>query len=56
MAAPVDLELKKVKEGFEAPGGFSLVAKRTVDKDMKEAGVLRKESGFRELGDDFLES
>lgn len=34
MAAPVDLELKKVKEGFEQ-AGFSLEANGTVDKNIE---------------------
>ena len=35
MAAPVDLELKKVKEGLEQAETFSLEAKGTVNKNIE---------------------
>ena len=52
MAAPVDLELKKVKEGLEQAEAF-LWKLRGLTRISSESRVLREERGPREMGSGF---
>ena len=55
MAAPVDLELKKVKEGLEQAEAFLWKLRGLWTRISSESRVLREEGGPREMGSGFSE-
>jgi hypothetical protein len=56
MAAPVDLELKKVKRGFQQAAPSPWRTRGLWTGISREARALKKERGSWRIGDVFLES